>query len=168
LSQPSQPQVPVEEIKKAIDTIRKLEKMLKLRFLMIHKMNMRIAELEKRIDELNRKLIIQRTVMNYYAKKLRENRPIEREPIYKSESIYKAEEVRKKLEELKKKLREKRLSKATAPRPETTTTPEPTGDDNDFREFIKKVLSGKATVSEMPAKFKVLPEVKAEGVMRSE
>jgi len=163
-----------DEVKKAVDSVAELKKMLEEKLAAVKAMEEKITRLEGQINVLNKKLAVQRILLKHLAKKaVRKTlapRPIPRIDYLRlkalrprPENIYKSEEVRKKIEELKKKLREKRLSKATTPRPETTTTPEPTGEDNDFREFIKKVLSGKATVSEMPTKFKVLPEVKAEG-----
>jgi chaperonin cofactor prefoldin len=165
-----------DDIKKAVDSVAELKKMLEEKLATIKTMEEKIKKLETQVNSLNEKLMVQRILLKHLAKKAVKEahapRPVSRisalrlkalRPRPRLENIYKSEEVRKKLEELRKKLREKRLSKAVTPRPEATTTPEPTGEDNDFREFVKKVLSGKATVSEMPTRFKVLPEVKEEG-----
>jgi phosphoenolpyruvate carboxylase len=156
LSEQSKPQVSAEELREIVKTVAELKKMLRMRLILLRKMNAKMIRLEKEVERLRRELAVQKAIAKHSAVRAGRHALTTRPA-----NVYKAEEIRKKLEELRKKLREKKLAKTTAPRPETTTTPEPSGEDNDFREFIKKILSGKAVVSEMPAKFKVLPEVKS-------
>jgi TolA-binding protein len=167
------PQVTPEDIKKAVDTVAELRKMLEEKLKAVDELDKKIKELEKTINTLNKRIAIQRVIIKHLIRKARPRiKPIiiarkaetKPEPIRpRPERVFKSEEVRKKLEELRKKILEKRASRHTTPRPEATTTPEPaSGDSEEFREFIKKVLSGKATASDIPVKFRTLPEVKIE------
>jgi vancomycin resistance protein YoaR len=163
----------MEEIKKAIDTVAELRKTIEEKLKTISELNRRVKILEKYVSTLSRRVAVQRVIIKHLAKRLRRElvmREAERVVLTRKtvvtrrpERVFKSEEVRRKLEELKKKLMEKRATRVSTPRPGVTTTPEPASDVEEFREFIRKVLSGKATASDLPVKFRVLPEVKIEG-----
>jgi len=159
------PQVTPEDVKKAVDTVAELRKMLEEKLKAIDELDKKIGELEKTVGILNKKLMVQRVVIKHLARKIVKERARKATPApsIRPERVFKSEEVRKKLEELRKKIAEKKAGRITAPRPETTTIPEPTNEASDeFRDFIKKVLSGKATASDIPARFRALPEVRIE------
>jgi len=161
-------QVNPEDVKKAVDTVAELRKMLEERLKAVDELGKKVAELEKTVSTLKKRVVIQRAIIKYLIKKMvkeRASKPLSIVSRPRPERVFKSEEVRKKLEELRKKIMEKKkASRLTTPRPDATTTPEPAGEaSEDFREFIKKVLSGKATASDIPARFRALPEVKIEG-----
>ena len=159
----SQASVSPEDIKKAVDTVAELRKMLEEKLKVIDELSKKTKELEEAVNTLSKKVAVQRIIVKRLLRRSLEGVRPNLKPEVKPEKVFKSEEVKRKLEELKKKLMEKKASRVTTPRPETATAPEPAGGDEEFREFIKKVLSGKATSAEMPVKFRALPEVKVEG-----
>jgi chromosome segregation ATPase len=187
--QPQSPSQGAEELKKAVDAIAELKKAIEEKLKAVDAISEKVSELEKKINLLERKLLIQKVAIKSLRKRLEERwmedashqakatmlkrmmerRRLAREELEeketpKPEEVFKSEEVKKKLEELRKKIAEKKAKAVATPRPETATSPEPSNaPNNEFQEFIRKILSGKATASDLPAQFRVLPKIEISG-----